>query len=1059
MPDPECARPTLIAGAASGPTIGVLSPFVGGRYYGEILEGVARATSAVGGSVIAVQTLEAGSYNADFLGASGFRSPAAWDHVVGFVVIANAVSQEYLEALSAAGKPVVMVGHEYPKFPCPVVLPDNGGIREAVAHLIDHGHRRIAFVGFLSVGDVQDRFQGYLETLKNHGIEPDPSLFYNPGNNHEDGGDRAAQQMLAEGLPSTAVVAATDLNAIGVMRTLAAAGYRLPRDQAIVGFDDIPAARHVIPSLSSVRQSMAVLGQTAVELLLKLNSGQAVPAGRRYVPAPFLIRESCGCPDPALVEGTSTSPAVSAVIPIPAAPSMDAAPVRYPARERLLMSLASLLTPDSNRIEEGAAFTDGVDAITQLVEGAASGGGPAVAHLRHELNALYHLDSRPEHLPAMTGAVRAYGAEIAASAGFRAAGRVEERVHELTLALTDVAAQAQFDDNQYFQALLGTQYEMSMGLLRSHEDDPRALGWLASTPARAGCLGLWIGPVQPRNVPRESDTLIADQALQVAGVFVRAKAQSLTGPMQLTVGEFPPRQMLAVARETPGDVVFVVPIRISSSDWGLLAVVAGVETRVPAGREIVNQSAALLAVALDHEAVVVALKEQEEQLRRSAVYDGLTGLPNRTLFVDRLSRALARTKRSGGQGFAVLFLDLDGFKAVNDKLGHDIGDQLLVEVAHRIEAVLREVDTAARFGGDEFLVLLDGMGDVRSAVAATERLQTALARPYDLAGEQLVVTASVGIAMGDSERYDVAADLLRDADIAMYAAKSYQKGTHATFDVAMHGRAMARLQLEADLRRAIDRGEFALHYQPVVDLGTGSVTAFEAFLRWHHPTRGLLHPDTFLPTAEESGAIVPIGRWVIREACRQLRSWQVAGVVTQDVGISVNISNGQFWHDDLLAVAITCLRDTGLEARHLALEFTETVLMSNPRQARILLDELRQCGMKLQIDNFGTGYSSLECLHSFQVDTLKLDRSFIARLDDPRNAEVVRTMVVMGHNLGLTVIAVGVETAEQRAQLRGLGYLFGQGYLFSRPVAAGIAERVIDDLSGESATEGTVRSG
>jgi EAL domain-containing protein (putative c-di-GMP-specific phosphodiesterase class I) len=274
----------------------------------------------------------------------------------------------------------------------------------------------------------------------------------------------------------------------------------------------------------------------------------------------------------------------------------------------------------------------------------------------------------------------------------------------------------------------------------------------------------------------------------------------------------------------------------------------------------------------------------------------------------------------------------------------------------------------------------------------------------------------------------------------------------------MHGRAMARLQFEDDLRRALDHGEFALHYQPVVDLGTGSLTAFEAFLRWQHPTRGLLHPDAFLPTAEECGVIVPISRWVMREACRQLRSWQVAGVVTPDVGISINISNRQFWHDDLLAVVTTCLRDTGLGARHLALEFTEAVLMNNPRQARMMLDELRKCGVKLQIDNFGTGCSSLESLHSFQVDTLKVDRSFIARLDDPRNAEVVRTMVVMGHNLGLTLIAVGVETAEQRAQLRGLGYTSGQGYLFSRPVAAAIAERVISDLSVDSATGRAVRS-
>jgi diguanylate cyclase (GGDEF)-like protein len=359
-------------------------------------------------------------------------------------------------------------------------------------------------------------------------------------------------------------------------------------------------------------------------------------------------------------------------------------------------------------------------------------------------------------------------------------------VHELTLALADVAAHAQFDDMREYQAMLGTQYAVSMGLLRSHEENPRDLRWLVHTRASAGCLGLWSEPTDTATAVGGVGA-ISDRKLDITGSFAREQVQPVAGAPSLTTGAFPPTELLTHAGEAPGSVIFVVPVRIPSSDWGLLAVVAGTETRVPAGQEILSQSAALLAVALEHEAVVMALRAQEEQLRRCAVYDGLTGLPNRTLFMERLSLATARTKRPGADDFAVLFLDLDGFKAVNDSLGHDAGDQLLVQVAERLTAQLREVDVAARFGGDEFLVLIEGAPDVEFATKVAERLQAALAKPYLLAGHQVIISASVGIAMS-GPRCKGAEHLLRDADIAMYSAKSRKKGTHAAFDIAMHGR-------------------------------------------------------------------------------------------------------------------------------------------------------------------------------------------------------------------------------------------------------------------------------
>jgi diguanylate cyclase (GGDEF)-like protein len=595
--------------------------------------------------------------------------------------------------------------------------------------------------------------------------------------------------------------------------------------------------------------------------------------------------------------------------------------------------------------------------------------------------------------------------------------------------------------------MLSRQYEVSIGLLRSHEENPRSLGWLARTPARGGCLGLWVDAAGEAG---------SDRAIEIAGVFVREGAQPTLPAGQMTVSAFPPDDMLALADAHPGDAVLVVPVCTGESDWGLLAVVGAIECRAPAGRELVNQSAALLLVALEHEAVLVSLHEQEDQLRRSALFDVLTGLPNRTLFLDRLSVAVARAQRTDQGDFAVLFLDLDDFKVVNDSLGHAAGDLLLVQVAERIVEHLRTVDTAARFGGDEFLLLLDGPCDLAAATAIAERLQISLAKPFYLPGEEVVVTASVGIAVSDP-RYDNAEDVLRDADLAMYSAKSHQKGSRAVFDVAMHSRAVTRMQIEADLRRALERGEFEVHYQPIMNLQSRTLSAFEALLRWRHPVRGLVGPDLFLSVAEECGLMVPIGRWVLAEACRQLAVWQLAGVVDDDVAISVNISNRQFWHDDVFGVVQTCLRDTGLSPHCLALEITEGVVMSNVDEARTMLEALHRLGVALHIDDFGTGYSSLEALHNLPLDVLKIDRSFVARLDtDPRTAELVRTIVAMGANLGLDLIAEGIETIEQRDHLRRLGCTFGQGYLFSKPVPSAQAELVAvelrDDLSPRAAS-------
>ncbi|HJZ11538.1 MAG TPA: EAL domain-containing protein, partial [Acidobacteriota bacterium] len=406
-----------------------------------------------------------------------------------------------------------------------------------------------------------------------------------------------------------------------------------------------------------------------------------------------------------------------------------------------------------------------------------------------------------------------------------------------------------------------------------------------------------------------------------------------------------------------------------------------------------------------------------------------TGLANRALFMDLLARAIGRARRRADYVFAVLFLDLDRFKIINDSLGHMIGDQLLVEIARRLESCVRPGDTVARLGGDEFTILVEDITDVTDAIHVAERIQHVLRKPFNLGGQEIFTSASLGIAMS-APNYDRPEEILRDADTAMYRAKTLGKSRHQVFDTGMHARAVALLHLETDLRRALERHEFRVHYQPTVSLKTGKLTGFEALLRWQHPERGLVLPAEFIPNAEETGLIIPIGQWVLREACRQMRQWQSESQI--DLTISVNLSGRQFNQHDLVQKISDVLEETELSPYHLILEITESMLMENPESARAMLAELKMLNVDLHIDDFGTGYSSLSYLHHFPIDSLKIDRSFVSRMGS--DLEIIKSIVNLAHNLRMRVIAEGVETQQQCDQLRALHCEAAQGFLFSKPV-------------------------
>jgi diguanylate cyclase (GGDEF)-like protein/PAS domain S-box-containing protein len=444
---------------------------------------------------------------------------------------------------------------------------------------------------------------------------------------------------------------------------------------------------------------------------------------------------------------------------------------------------------------------------------------------------------------------------------------------------------------------------------------------------------------------------------------------------------------------------------------------------------------------------VTEKKRFEAELEQKGFYDPLTQLPNRAMFDKRVERLVTRTSHLGPSSplFAVAWLDLDRFKCINESLGHGAGDELLVRTARRIEACLRPGDVLARVVGDQFTLLLDDLHSESDAVRVAERIQNAMALPLTVGGTEVFTSVSIGIALSSSGyvRHD---DMLRDAYTALYRAKSSGRARHEVFDADMHRRAVDQLQLETDLRRAIERQEWVVHYQPIVDVQTRRLAGFEALARWRHPGRGLVMPDVFIPTAEETGLIRPLGMWVMHEACRQMRAWHDLCPKQPPLGIAVNLSTRQLAHADLPAQVRRVLDLTGLRASSLTLEITESALMQSLQAGAAVLQKLHEMDIHLDVDDFGTGYSSLAYLQSFPVQTLKVDRSFVSRMHGgAQQAEIVRAIVGLAHNLGMDVIAEGVETPQQLELLGALNCGRAQGYFFSRPVPAEEAERLIVD--------------
>ena len=985
-------------------TVLVLTPSMGGHYFGELLAGLSREIAGASGRLVVVETLSAAAPR-DEPGEPGhFATPVAWSQVDGVVSITTAVGATYLQRLRDAGKSVVLSSTQMADFHAPVALPDNhGGTFAAVEHLIGHGHTRIGFVGNLAQQDVHDRFAAYQEALETHGLTADPALMFAAPENAETGGVVAARDLLDCLHRPTALMVATDRNAIGLMETLTDAGLAIPRDLAIVAFDNIEAGASSTPTLSSVNQRFDEVGALAGRLILAKMRGEAVPNITFTSQSVLLaLRESCGCATDehhSKVAGDDWLP--------------DASPELL--REELQDVLwGELLTGDG--FLDGPLRDTVVATVRDAVRLLQPGDSVTTAQIQALTTSLQRLTSRPDTLRRFGDAMTDYAQRVGTSTAPTTDGTPPASAR-VAAALWKLQAGAFLRQAETTEAAIAEQYVVDAGLLDTGHSDPRDLRWLTGTHIKAGALALW-----------EDDPSYG--RLQIVGTYDPAKIlPNLVGAVMPTE-HFPPEPLIAQTMAAGREVCVVVPVSTPERDWGLLAVVGEIDTTT--ARETYPHWAALLCASLESQRL-------QEAVRRSALYDALTGLPNRQLFLKHLEHALAQWQRSRTP-FAVLFLDLDGFKLINDSLGHQMGDRVLTGVGSRIVRELRSVDTGARFGGDEFVILLADT-DPGGALVVAQRVQAALAEVHDFDGHQISIRASLGIATS-AIKYTCAEDVLRDADTAMYRAKSADPGTLAIFDAAMHTRALHRQSLHSEIHRALVENQFEVHYQPIVDLTTGRTDRFEALVRWRHPERGLVLPDEFLPVMEETGLIVRLGHWILDEVCRQLASWG-----PEVVNVSINISDGEFWRQDLLTHVLETLQRHHLAPDRLTLEITEGVLMRRPEVALRLMREMHLAGLRLHIDDFGAGYSSLETLHRFPVDAFKIDRSFIGSLASAEHSgELISALVGLGKALGLAVVAEGVETGEQLTFLQEIGCATAQGYLFMPAVTGDRAA----DLLGRS---------
>ncbi|HUC92092.1 MAG TPA: EAL domain-containing protein [Paenibacillus sp.] len=984
----------------------VFTPHLDGDYFGKLLAVINKITQVRRSELTIVQTQINHPYD------SPIDDPLFVDNMDACIILLDCVGPVTRDRLARCGKPVVAVGFIESAFPCHSVVIDNRtGIRNAVSHLAMHGHTDIAYVGGSVQYDQIERFEAFKAALEENGLALHPELAVRVDDNMERDGIQAAERLLQCGRRFTAVVAASDRNAIGLIHSLEAHGLSVPHDVAVTGFDNMEQAAGEPYSLSTVRQGYEELAQAAMDILYRIPAGKAPAAGVTQVPVRFIRRSSCGCPsvpaDPA-VETVSSRQTIIGL--------RNALRLTEQSHSEWIRNIAR--TASAEKIELADLFWNsshwGYLALwnaerTELVVDRAFSrkGHPApAAGKRYRPGAFPDTDLLPP-------SVKDGGGDIVI-------------VHPVKNDHYDwgfIVLVGPFDElSGLFISHLGHQsYNILAGVLERELlfEKVRTMADRLEIVSRTTNDGIWDYDIVSEKV---------EWNIRFRTMLGSAGEQLTEDPESLFKLVHPDDELLLRRRihehlveRKPFQIEFRIILEADTVMW---VYAAGEAVRRPDGRPI-----RMIGSFTD----ITMKKADEERIVRLAYHDMLTGLPNRLFFMERLERLMPECRRNGSW-LAVLLMDLDRFKIINDTLGHQAGDKLLQHVADKIRLCIRPGDTIARLGGDEFVVLLSKV----HGSAEVERIAGAIARqladPLVEGGREIFTTASIGACLFPMHA-DSPEILIKHADMAMYKAKENGRDQMVFYTPDLSSLVEKRFLLGNNLRKAIERGELELHYQPQVDMHTGRVIGAEALLRWHSAEHGTVQPSDFIPLAEETGWIIPISVWVIREACDQIVRWREAGL--PPLVVSVNISAQHFRLGDFSRWVKSVLDEKGVEPQSLGLEITETTAIQNMEHSAQMLRELAVLGLPIAIDDFGTGHSSLTLLKRLPIRMIKIDKSFTRDMTlDQDDAAIVKAVIAMSHSLGLSVIAEGVEMQSQVRHLRLLGCDYIQGFYIGRPMTA-----------------------
>jgi len=989
--------------------IGVMAPYLDGEYFGKIVETVHTVIQEHGAQMFALQTVI--EHRLDYT----MTYPVAVDHVDGWILVLECATKEVLHVLGRTGKPVISLGYHLESIPCHSVMIDNyGGMKRAVLHLLDHGHRDIAFVGWLGQQELRERFAGYRDALAERGIAVRNELVVELTDNGLEGGILAARELLQRGVAFTALAAGTDMNAIGFMDTLEEQGWQLPGDLAIVGFDDMDqAVTHSVP-LTTVRHSFPELARTATELLFRMLEGYVPASSMIRLPAELIVRASCGCDYlPDLFPQEDLSSLKKKLLE-------HQASINRMSINNYLLVQGLVQATSGEKIDFSNLFWNECHwGCLALWEDDEDGEG---RHLIIHQTFSQHHDPTPP---------------------------IGERCRLEAFPPIDYLPASTWDggpDHIILHPVISEEHEWGFLALAGPKnqlnrlfsgDIARHSYTILSAALERESLFNRIRAIaeQLEIVSRTTNDGIWDWDLTLNKIEWNSRMRSIFGDLPLPDTSDPdvllgmihdedyPIVMQALKEHFKDKTPFHVELRFLLPDgqlkWMFLA---GDALRDETGKPL-----RMIGSVTD----ITEKKEDEQKITQLAYHDALTGLPNRLLFHKRLDLCMSQSNRYKFK-LAVLLIDLDRFKNINDTLGHQAGDKLLQHVAQKLNISVRECDTIARLGGDEFIILLTHLHDLREMHKITDRILANLNAPFLLEEQEIRISGSIGVSLYPD--HALSADtLIKYADIAMYTAKENGRDQVEIYTPDLSSKALQRFELENSLRKAIERGEFSLHYQPQIDLRTGRFFGIEALIRWHSPEKGMIPPMDFIPLAEEMGLIVPIGTWVLRQACLQVKEWLSGGL--PPMIISVNISAQQFHMDNFVQMVKDVLEETGVAPTHLCLEITETTAIRNIERSVQMLGELVDMGIHIAIDDFGTGYSSLGVLKRLPVHTVKIDKSFIRDMtEDDENAAIVKAIIAMSHSLGLYVTAEGVEIHQQLHNLRSLDCDFIQGYYIGRPM-------------------------